>query len=557
MAIIIPSKNIYEINNQKVVDNEVDNIEVSAKRIEETKDYSVNVYNNDFDVVTYQHGAETSDIHEEYRLHTQAPTSYCAVSGVFKPFYVDIDVVVNKQIGNKIITQIKTGEDKTDETANIKYSTACIKKSAPISATYNTSESGRHDPSFANIQYTYPDDGEEGVFNLPKTITVQHNYSDISLSEITVNLNDETNLKDIGRTIKITETNDYFSFRCHLLCGEEIYELKGDAVGPPTNRSTASGTATIYIPQKISLTVYGNTIGIDLQDETIKIGNGQHVYSFSGNELMQTSNTPSIDSKYNKVIKQWKNGKEVATIKCGIDEYWENKEEEITITVKSILPYSVIYKRIEFTSDTSLRDGANFSNHATELKDAIDIYEISRKENGTYSGFVLSDETPIINKEYIGTTNWKLVIDPQTGMRPLTFQIGDMVIPYIMGADGNDKPMSFYSDKTPKWFKVIGKGIIADGQIMQELTLQEMSDGEATISIGGETGAGEGTAFVEMTVVNGEVEVGDVLIFNNETAEITQQEVGVFSGEYYVFRCSVNGEFYKNMGNTITVKVRK
>ena len=241
MAVVnIPAKYIFELTNEKVIDNEIDNVEVDAKRIEETKDYSVNVYNNDFDVVTYQQGAETSDIHEEYRLHTQAPTSYCAVSGVFKPFYVDIDVVVNKQIGNKIITQIKMGEDKTDETANIKYSTACIKKSAPISATYNTSESGRHDPSFTNIQYKYPDDGEEGVFNLPKTITVQHNYSDISLSEITVNLNDETNLKDIGGTIKITETNDYFSFRCHLLCGEEIYELKGDAVGPPTNRSTAS-----------------------------------------------------------------------------------------------------------------------------------------------------------------------------------------------------------------------------------------------------------------------------------------------------------------------------
>ena len=424
MAIIIPSKNIYEINNQKVVDNEVDNIEVSAKRIEETKDFSVNVYNNDFDVVTYQHGAETSDIHEEYRPHTHAPTSYCAVSGVFKPFYVDIDVVVNKQIGNKIITQIKTGEDKTDETANIKYTTACIKKSAPISARYHTSESGRHDPSFTNIQYTYLDDGEEGVFNLPKTITVQHNYSDISLSEITVNLNDETNLKDIGGTIKITETNDYFSFTCHLLCGEEIYELKGDAVGPPTNRSTASGTATIYIPQKISLTVYGNTIGIDLQDETVKIGDGQHVYSFSGNELMQTSNTLSIENKYNVVLREWENGKEIATIKCAVDKYGDS-------------------------------------------------------------------------------------IDPSTSN--MTFHIGDTVIPYIMGADGNDKPMSLYVDKTPKEFVVIGKGIIADGQIMQELTLQEQ-----TFVIIKILSIDEYFYDMKFEVLYGEISPYDIIEFNGE-----------------------------------------
>ena len=342
MAVVnIPAKYIFELTNEKVIDNEIDNVEVDAKRIEETKDYSVNVYNNDFDVVTYQQGAETSDIHEEYRLHTQAPTSYCAVSGVFKPFYVDIDVVVNKQIGNKIITQIKMGEDKTDETANIKYSTACIKKSAPISATYNTSESGRHDPSFTNIQYKYPDDGEEGVFNLPKTITVQHNYSDISLSEITVNLNDETNLKDIGGTIKITETNDYFSFRCHLLCGEEIYELKGDAVGPPTNRSTASGTATIYIPQKISLTVYGNTIGIDIKDETVKVGTGEHYYSFSGNELIQKTNEPTREEAYSRLIGYWVDGKETATIRCGIEDFSGSSGLAISKRKENGLPMTI------------------------------------------------------------------------------------------------------------------------------------------------------------------------------------------------------------------------
>ena len=481
MAIIIPSKNIYGINNQKVVDNEVDNIEVSAKRIEETKDYSVNVYNNDFDVVTYQHGAETSDIHEEYRLHTQAPTSYCAVSGVFKPFYVDIDVVVNKQIGNKIITQIKTGEDKTDETANIKYSTACIKKSAPISATYNTSESGRHDPSFANIQYTYPDDGEEGVFNLPKTITVQHNYSDISLSEITVNLNDETNLKDIGRTIKITETNDYFSFRCHLLCGEEIYELKGDAVGPPTNRSTASGTATIYIPQKISLTVYGNTIGIDLQDETVKIGDGQHVYSFSGNELMQTSNDVTIEESYNEIIKNWRDGKECATIKCGMVDYYQSVKQENYITVYGVRNISLKKCSISGNVTYALPNKENLlSVYVTISGSKYKMYNISLANNNT----VLTGEIDLsyrdvplqqheLSYEYMETT--PAISVKETGL-PMTIHIGDIVIPYIKGADGNDKPMSYYMDKaTPKEFLVIGKGITADGEILQELTLQEVT----------------------------------------------------------------------------------
>lgn len=561
MAIIIPSKDIYEINNQKVVDNEVDNVEVDAKRIEEIRDYSVNVYNNDFDVVTYQQGAETSDIHEEYRLHSQSPTSYCAVSGVFKPFYVDIDVVVNKQIGNKIITQIKTGEDKTDETANIKYTTACIKKSAPISATYNTSESGRHDPSFTNIQYTYPDDGEEGVFNLPKTITVQHNYSDISLSEITVNLNDETNLKDIGGTIKITETNDYFSFTCHLLCGEEIYELKGDAVGPPTNRSTASGTATIYIPQKISLTVYGNTIGIDLQDETVKIGDGQHVYSFSGNELMQTSNKKTtsclisvgdfvrsdgdswsvysvvqsrpaihsgdvliyngekaycistspaqisvqnngewakmsnvhisftsykeegsqIENYYKNVISQWQNGKEIATIKCGMVDYYQSAKQTNSIQVYKV--GNISSKRCSISGTlTSAMPNKNslIGVYMTISGNTYKMYNISLANNNTdITGEIDLSYRDValqlynLSYEYMETTP---AISVKEAKLPMTFHIGDIVIPYIKGADGQDKPISYYMDRTtPKEFLVIGKGITADGEILQELTLQEVT----------------------------------------------------------------------------------
>lgn len=583
MAIIIPSKNIYEITNQKVIDNEVDKIEVSAKNAVPDNHYSETVYNENVEEGFYDNIVNVIDTNHDlyaqvipfdnprmpfYACSVCANAQYYLSKTIYIPFVID---------NTHILNGILTGVDKNGNT-NISYScsgriinghtTSSITVIMRADGYRLNAGSSAYLPPLTEEGYIIETE-EENTYNIPTEET--NNYSD---SDYTVNTKISIDRKDNVATVEAQKVTingkEYLQIDLKdILCGIRIIKTNGSGIAFPDETYVPSlGTGNLvgrvtnntyiqYIPKQVSITIYGNTIGIDLQDNTVEIGSGQHVYSFDGNELMQTSNTPSIDSKYNKVIKQWKNGKEVATIKCGIDEYWENKEEEITITVKSILPYSVIYKRIEFTSDTPLRDGANFSNHATKLKDAIDIYEISRKENGTYSGFVLSDETPIINKEYIGTTNWKLVIDPQTGMRPLTFQIGDMVIPYIMGADGNDKPMSFYSDKTPKWFKVIGKGIIADGQIMQELTLQEMSDGEATISIGGETGAGEGTAFVEMTVVNGEVEVGDVLIFNNETAEITQQEVGIFSGEYYVFRCSVNGEFYKNMGNTITVKVRK
>ena len=48
MDIIILPKNIYEINNQKVIDNEVDNIEVSAKEVAIQEEFNVIVHEETF-----------------------------------------------------------------------------------------------------------------------------------------------------------------------------------------------------------------------------------------------------------------------------------------------------------------------------------------------------------------------------------------------------------------------------------------------------------------------------------------------------------------------------
>lgn len=55
------------------------------------------------------------------------------------------------------------------------------------------------------------------------------------------------------------------------------------------------------------------------------------------------------------------------------------------------------------------------------------------------------------------------------------YEIGDIVIPMVYGANGVDKPMSKYADGTPKQFQVQGVRIYYDGAVWQELTLQEFS----------------------------------------------------------------------------------
>lgn len=57
----------------------------------------------------------------------------------------------------------------------------------------------------------------------------------------------------------------------------------------------------------------------------------------------------------------------------------------------------------------------------------------------------------------------------------LCFNIGDIVIPMVYGANGVDKPMSKYKDGSPKKFQVQGVRVFYDGAVWQELTLQEFS----------------------------------------------------------------------------------
>lgn len=210
-----------------------------------------------------------------------------------------------------------------------------------------------------------------------------------------------------------------------------------------------------------------------------------------------------IQENYNKLINNWQNGKEAAVLRCSIADYYSNDEEEkneIQITLiteraivdpfgeKRILYFTnnsssfyTIYKddRIIINSDTTFRvteTNVRIPISVNGLTTYIYVISAELVSGSINYGF---EENKIINVDLIHENPKKISMSgkgdyPTQNNLPLTLNIGDSVIPYVMGADGNDKPMSLYSDKTPKEFVIIGKGIIADGQTIQELTLQEI-----------------------------------------------------------------------------------
>lgn len=174
--------------------------------------------------------------------------------------------------------------------------------------------------------------------------------------------------------------------------------------------------------------------------------------------------------------------------------------------------YIPAYYNPVYTEETNRVDGVVFTNFSISLN--ANIYDFSTKEKksyGTQPQITLSS-----NEFFQNTTNYSgenvfdslskrvisqykdgketatilcsisdyydengeksIAIDNST--RKMSFKIGDKIIPMIFGADGNERPMSIYKDRSPKVFKVIGIKKFYDGAVWQELTTQEVKQGE-------------------------------------------------------------------------------
>lgn len=115
-----------------------------------------------------------------------------------------------------------------------------------------------------------------------------------------------------------------------------------------------------------------------------------------------------------------------------------------------------------------LQDSATTDGIPTKKYLANNVLE--QYKNGKETAKILCD----ISDYYDYETQAKVISIGNDNL-PMCFNHGDKVIPMVFGANGKDKPMSFYSDLTPKVFTVVGSDIIYDGAVWQEITLQEVT----------------------------------------------------------------------------------
>lgn len=404
----IPSKNIYYINDQKVIDNQIDKVEVQTKNITPYSQYETNVGSFAFeDDIKIKNGETQSDLQGSETGMGGYSISVAAAYVELTPSYTTKTIRIPILGENSRVLSILTGLDKNDN-PNIKctmYGDIEIgNAAATVHLRYGEATSITNQKLTENEEETKKATGTS--YTLQNNMTVEQDAENGSglmytHTKASVTLESESDVGTVqAKTVNIDDV-DYFEITATYLAGLKKISMSGGETvtssisGTYEGDISVSGDYQIYIPKKIEITVYGNTIGIELKDENITINeNGSNVVSFMGNELMQSTNKPSIEETYGEIISQWKDGKEVATIRCGIENYYD------------------------VNGDMAISN------------------------SGTRS-------------------------------LPMTFHIGDIVIPYVYGANGKDKPMSLKQDGFAKTFEVLGKKIIYDGAIWQELTLQE------------------------------------------------------------------------------------
>ncbi len=410
MAIVIPSKNIYSINFDPVIDNQIDKVEFTEKQasiVESQEEVAKQTITNFVDGNPF-----TIEKLNGFNDGSNINATYIQVTDI--KYTPTITINIDKKQNNKLIKSLFTGVDGNGN-SNISYELFGDVQKGQAYIELLVRGGGNNLTIVKRMTNGYSGEMNAQDTTYSFSINNSHKYKNKmeflpSFKTVSTPSNNDlsTEIEIDGGTLfsaKTVEMEEQFSISFNLLVGFTLYKamltytnMEGSnyrlvTINPPSTLNTKYYPhSEKYVAKKVNITINGTVLSLNLEDDTIQKGSGNKVFSFDGNELIQTTNTPTQESKYQEIIDKWKNGKQTAVMSCPIADYYD--------------------------------------------------------ENG--------------NK----------VIDTSTSTKML-FDIGDIVIPYTYTNQG-DKPVAYNKDFTPKQFKVVGTKISKNQGGTQELTLQEV-----------------------------------------------------------------------------------
>ena len=351
MAIIIPSKNIYgNPTNAKIRDNIVDNVNVELTKIQPNNNFDTPVYNLKVDNITWARKERVYNIKGATHLITGSSVSYEIGTYIeITPYITYLNINIPRLLVNEFINELILGKNSNNN-FNVSISISYDVEETPASASfYHDTFSG--ESRITGFSYgTTTSRVETKSFTEFTNEELTQSFTDSLNNSISASVATDFNTRYYNEAYGILgnknfiETENDFSFDISFMSGYEKITFSGESPLDYGDWWQIEGTRTKYIPTQFTVTIYGNTIGISLTDGTVTYGSGNHPHSLSGNELMQdsakTNETLTSEFLANRVLEQYKNGKETARILCSVGEY-KNDTGELAISTKSIeLPMS-------------------------------------------------------------------------------------------------------------------------------------------------------------------------------------------------------------------------
>lgn len=177
-----------------------------------------------------------------------------------------------------------------------------------------------------------------------------------------------------------------------------------------------------------------------------------------------------ITRRFELVRQQYANGKETATIRCAIGEYYDNM---VSVTIGGELSSYDEYTWYELfvTDGGTLEIGSTWSFNGV-------LFEVT--DYDSYDNYYIIRALRNKLLRYQGVSGYafgELLISANDKNLPMTFNLYDRVVPFVyayVGSVCKDVPMARYADGTAKVFQVLSVRILYDGATWQELELQEV-----------------------------------------------------------------------------------
>lgn len=461
MPILIPSKNIYDyVETNKISDNKIETLILNAKKAFLSDEKESVIFDENCEIEALSTSEQYSNFSSkafwidhgaEYWLFyaiARAEWRYNATSKINKTF--------SKYSGTKLITDVFSTKNDRNTDPKINYSGYVTKGNLYNTGEYSyTLRAKKSDGS----NYSTPEEfitalDNAGIGTIQKVVD---NNTEINKIDIISEFSSNNYEKKEQKTVENINIDDILKNVEVKMNYSDIYSTEATATFPEDYTTIKVDTRDKY-EIKLELTP------VSYFRRTIAKGG----YLSGGTEEQKTHwattlingwlapSTSEYDSYSitNAHITLYGNAK-IFNIEDEVIQVGKSTNKSFSVDGSELMQDSVFVSYDDGSTETEENLQTRFGNTLKHYENGKEIYVIMCDFNEYY------DEQGTLVKSTKSEGN-------------MSFDIDDEVIPFVRGADGKDRYLSFKKDGQPKSFYVKGTEIIYDGACWQKLYLQEV-----------------------------------------------------------------------------------